>query len=83
MVLYIFTNRVSTFDDIIFKSGPQMLESLSTEWTDEKHSLYLNFIEAAFVKQLNNQDNHLRDLHVRLYRKQKVLNPNSSHSKFQ
>ncbi|XP_068643818.1 cold-regulated protein 27-like isoform X2 [Aristolochia californica] len=29
-------------------------ESTCAEWTDEKHSLYLNFIEASFVNQLYN-----------------------------
>lgn len=29
-----------------------MTESMSTEWTDEKHSLYLKSMEASFVNQL-------------------------------
>ncbi|GMI96735.1 cold regulated gene 27 [Hibiscus trionum] len=29
-----------------------MTESISTEWTDEKHSLYLKSMEASFVNQL-------------------------------
>ncbi|XP_062159451.1 cold-regulated protein 27 isoform X2 [Alnus glutinosa] len=32
--------------------GNLVTESLSTEWTDEKHSLYLNSMEASFVNQL-------------------------------
>eukprot|EP00268_Persea_americana_P018392 TRINITY_DN19150_c0_g1_i2.p1 TRINITY_DN19150_c0_g1~~TRINITY_DN19150_c0_g1_i2.p1 ORF type:complete len:228 (-),score=38.33 TRINITY_DN19150_c0_g1_i2:388-1071(-) len=48
-----------------------MVESLLTEWTDEKHNLYLNSIEASFVKQLYNPDNLLRDLHVWSSRRQK------------
>ncbi|XP_068638698.1 cold-regulated protein 27 isoform X2 [Aristolochia californica] len=31
-------------------------ESACSEWTDEKHSLYLNFIEASFVNQLYNHE---------------------------
>lgn len=57
-----------------------MIESLLTEWTDKKHNLYLNSIEASFVKQLYNPDNLLRDLHVWSSRRQKVLAPNSSQS---
>ncbi|XXG60971.1 hypothetical protein AAC387_Pa04g2742 [Persea americana] len=44
---------------------------LPDEWTDEKHNLYLNSIEASFVKQLYNPDNLLRDLHVWSSRRQK------------
>ncbi|XWS24237.1 hypothetical protein CRYUN_Cryun28dG0083700 [Craigia yunnanensis] len=32
-------------------------ESTSTEWTDEKHSLYLNSMEASFVNQLYDSRN--------------------------
>ncbi|KAF8405020.1 hypothetical protein HHK36_009916 [Tetracentron sinense] len=32
--------------------GFPVAEPMSTEWTDEKHSLYLNFMEASFVNQL-------------------------------
>ncbi|KAF6144006.1 hypothetical protein GIB67_017614 [Kingdonia uniflora] len=31
----------------------QMAESPCKEWTNEKHSLFLNFMEASFVKQLH------------------------------
>ncbi|KAG9450989.1 hypothetical protein H6P81_010954 [Aristolochia fimbriata] len=31
-------------------------ESTCSEWTNEKHSLYLNFIEASFVNQLYNHE---------------------------
>ncbi|XP_047328749.1 cold-regulated protein 27-like isoform X2 [Impatiens glandulifera] len=33
-------------------SGESKSMSLSTEWTDEKHSLYLDSMEASFVQQL-------------------------------
>ncbi|KAK9096935.1 hypothetical protein Sjap_022432 [Stephania japonica] len=36
----------------------QMTESMSQDWTDEKHSLYLNSMEASFVRQLNSQECH-------------------------
>ncbi|KAK9163317.1 hypothetical protein Syun_004219 [Stephania yunnanensis] len=36
----------------------QMTESMSQEWTDEKHSLYLNSMEASFVRQLNSHEYH-------------------------
>ncbi|XP_044474754.1 cold-regulated protein 27-like [Mangifera indica] len=35
-------------------------ESVSTEWTDEKHSLYLKSMEASFVNQLYNSTDFLR-----------------------
>jgi hypothetical protein len=31
-----------------------MIESMSSEWTDEKHKLYLKSMEASFVNQLYN-----------------------------
>lgn len=34
-------------------------DPLSTEWTDEKHSLYLNSMEASFVNQLYDSSNLL------------------------
>ncbi|XP_044512225.1 cold-regulated protein 27-like isoform X2 [Mangifera indica] len=34
-------------------------ESMSTEWTDEKHSLYLKSMEASFVNQLYNSTDYL------------------------
>ncbi|KAK9285302.1 hypothetical protein L1049_024493 [Liquidambar formosana] len=37
-------------------------EPKSTEWTNEKHCLYLKFMEATFVKQLYNQKNSAMDL---------------------
>jgi hypothetical protein len=37
-----------------------MTESLSSDWTDEKHSLYLKSMEASFVNQLyDNRQKHL------------------------
>ncbi|MBA0580632.1 hypothetical protein Gorai_022841 [Gossypium raimondii] len=36
-----------------------MTESTSTEWTDEKHSLYLKSMEASFVNQLYDSWNFL------------------------
>lgn len=39
-----------------------MAESMFREWTDEKHSLYLNFIKELFVKQLYNGKYHCTNL---------------------
>jgi hypothetical protein len=37
-----------------------VMESLSSDWTDEKHSLYLKSMEASFVDQLyDNRQKHL------------------------
>ncbi|KAI3991984.1 hypothetical protein MKX01_014875 [Papaver californicum] len=43
-------------NDEIVTPEIQMAEPLVTEWTDEKHRLYLSSIEASFVKQLYNLD---------------------------
>lgn len=58
--------------------GHQTVESLSTEWTEEKHSLYINSMEASFVEQLHNHEYCLWDLHSWLSRKYKLLDPSSS-----
>ncbi|XP_058097155.1 cold-regulated protein 27 isoform X2 [Magnolia sinica] len=55
-------------------------DSVSTEWTDEKHSLYLDSIEALFVKQLHNREYQSVDLYGRLPRTQKLLNQNNLQS---
>lgn len=40
--------------------GNLVMESLSSDWTDEKHSLYLKSMEASFVDQLyDNRQKHL------------------------
>lgn len=36
----------------IYQGTPDAAESISTEWTNEKHSLYLKSMEASFVNQL-------------------------------
>ncbi|XP_077213585.1 cold-regulated protein 27-like isoform X2 [Tasmannia lanceolata] len=60
--------------------GLQMVESMRSEWTDEKHSLYLNLIEASFVEQLHNYDYRLMDSNGWQSRKQKLLDSKSSPS---
>ncbi|KAJ6809542.1 uncharacterized protein M6B38_161960 [Iris pallida] len=35
---------------------------MANKWTDKKHSLYLDSMEASFVKQLYNKENHSNDL---------------------
>ncbi|KAF8410062.1 hypothetical protein HHK36_002584 [Tetracentron sinense] len=54
--------------------GSPVAESIATEWTDEKHSLYLNSMEASFVDQLY----HSMDLHGRSSQKENRPDPNSS-----
>ncbi|XP_048226974.1 cold-regulated protein 27 isoform X2 [Ricinus communis] len=51
----------------------QMTEPISTEWTDEKHRLYLKSMEASFVKQLYNS---MDDLDLQL--KKEMSDPNLS-----
>ncbi|KAK1555926.1 hypothetical protein Q3G72_033476 [Acer saccharum] len=41
-------------DDETWSLGPPVAESVSTEWTDEKHRMYLKSMEASFVDQLYN-----------------------------
>ncbi|XP_068314121.1 cold-regulated protein 27-like isoform X2 [Pyrus communis] len=42
---------------------PALTETMSTEWTDEKHSMYLKSMEASFVNQLyNSMDSRGRSL---------------------
>lgn len=54
-----------------------MKESMSTEWTNEKHCLYLNSMEAMFVKQLYNSQYNAMDSGWRSRRKNQ-LNTSSS-----
>nr|CAD1827092.1 unnamed protein product [Ananas comosus var. bracteatus] len=39
------------------------MDLMSTEWTDEKHNLYLNSIEASFISQLYSSEYSLDDFH--------------------
>lgn len=48
--------------DEIVRPEIQMAEPLVTEWTDEKHRLYLSSMEASFVKQLYNLGSRSTDL---------------------
>ncbi|KAK0576938.1 hypothetical protein LWI29_025558 [Acer saccharum] len=41
-------------DDETWSLDPPVAESVSTEWTDEKHRMYLKSMEASFVDQLYN-----------------------------
>ncbi|RWR92560.1 hypothetical protein CKAN_02177600 [Cinnamomum micranthum f. kanehirae] len=77
-------SQVTGFDDNSWGSaepGEDETASLQTsEWTDEKHSLYLNSIEASFVKQMHNHEHHMMDLRRWLLRKQNVLQSYSKSS---
>lgn len=53
---------------------------ISAKWTDEKHSLYLNSMEASFVEQMHNCEDHKMNFHNLLPRKGRVLEPNTKHS---
>lgn len=45
----------------LYQGTPAATETMSTEWTDEKHSMYLKSMEASFVNQLyNSMDTHGR-----------------------
>ncbi|XP_029116484.1 cold-regulated protein 27 isoform X2 [Elaeis guineensis] len=43
------------------ESSKRAVNSISTEWTDEKHNLYLNSIEASFTSQLCRNGHHSKD----------------------
>ncbi|PIA56467.1 hypothetical protein AQUCO_00700655v1 [Aquilegia coerulea] len=59
----------------------QMEESMPIEWTNEKHSLYLNSMEASFVKQLYNHEYNAMDvLNWRSRRKNQQDTSSSGHS---
>ncbi|KAF5207257.1 hypothetical protein FRX31_003156 [Thalictrum thalictroides] len=47
---------------VLSYQGIQMEEPMSIEWTNEKHSLYLNSMEASFVKQLYNHEYNAMDM---------------------
>lgn len=62
-----------------------VVDSLSSEWTDEKHNLYLSSIEATFVNQLYGREHFSSNLMGWLSRTQKKTNlsqssPNKPHS---
>ncbi|XP_072953292.1 uncharacterized protein [Typha angustifolia] len=44
------------------ESRMREIEPMSTEWTDEKHNLYLNSIEASFISQLYHSNYCSNDL---------------------
>ncbi|KAK1263736.1 hypothetical protein QJS04_geneDACA021706 [Acorus gramineus] len=50
------------------------------EWTNEKHSLYLNSIEASFVNQLYSHGGQSKSMLAWLSRTHKPLVPESSQS---
>ncbi|KAL4196710.1 hypothetical protein AMTRI_Chr04g184560 [Amborella trichopoda] len=58
-----------------------MVTSTSAEWTNEKHSSYLNSIEALFVKQLYEEEYCPLDLGGRQSRRQKLPNRNPDQPK--
>ncbi|OAY66679.1 uncharacterized protein LOC109721207 [Ananas comosus] len=59
----------------IERKGSPVLDFMSAGWTDEKHTLYLNSMEASFVDQLYNNEYHSMDLLGRSPRPQKYSSP--------
>ncbi|KAF5468254.1 hypothetical protein F2P56_012420 [Juglans regia] len=64
--------------------GNLVTESMSTEWTDEKHSLYLKSMEASFVNQLYDSTDSLGfcRLSDSTYSRKKYLNTRTSSGQF-
>ncbi|XP_065042938.1 cold-regulated protein 27-like isoform X1 [Musa acuminata AAA Group] len=56
------SNRLSAVEEMSTIEGPstdsRLVDSLSNGWTDEKHTLFLNSIEASFVNDLYNGEYH-------------------------
>ncbi|KAJ8648147.1 hypothetical protein MRB53_001170 [Persea americana] len=58
-----------------FMVESQQSVQMSTEWTNEKHILYLNSIEASFVTKMHSHEYHMMDLRSWRLRKRKMLKP--------
>ncbi|KAK1281353.1 hypothetical protein QJS04_geneDACA020720 [Acorus gramineus] len=62
------------------EKGLHVVEPSSSEWTNEKHSSYLNSIEASFVNQLYRHGGQSRSMIGWLSRTHRSLAPESSQS---
>lgn len=60
---------------------PRMVDSPDTEWTDEKHSSYLDSIEASFVKKMYDKEYCALDLCGRAPKEPENLDPDSAESR--
>ncbi|XP_064954024.1 cold-regulated protein 28-like isoform X2 [Musa acuminata AAA Group] len=54
----ISSNRPSTAEISAIEGPSKVADSVSKGWTDEKHTLFLNSIEASFVNELYNEHYH-------------------------
>ncbi|PIA46277.1 hypothetical protein AQUCO_01500057v1 [Aquilegia coerulea] len=58
--------------------GIQLMGSISREWTNEKHSLYLDSMEASFVRQLHSHGYHSINMSGQHSRLRNLQDPNMS-----
>ncbi|GLJ55897.1 hypothetical protein SUGI_1200080 [Cryptomeria japonica] len=68
-------------DDCANNSVPELVDSLETEWTDEKHSSFLDSIEASFVKKMYDRDYCSLDLCGQSPKEIEALDPDSAESR--
>lgn len=67
--------------DSASNSFPRMVDSPDTEWTDEKHSSYLDSIEASFVKKMYDKEYCALDLCGQAPKEPENLDPDSAESR--
>lgn len=67
--------------DSASNSFPRMVDSPDTEWTDEKHSSYLDSIEASFVKKMYDMEYCALDLCGQAPKEPENLDPDSAESR--
>lgn len=67
--------------DSASNSFPRMVDSPDTEWTDEKHSSYLDSIEASFVKKMYDKEYCALDLCGQAPKELENLDPDSAESR--
>lgn len=68
-------------DESASDSIPELADSLETEWTDEKHSSYLDSIEASFVKKMYDREYCSLDLCGQSPKEMETLDPDSAESR--
>ncbi|KAK9135994.1 hypothetical protein Syun_015324 [Stephania yunnanensis] len=66
-----------TSSGIITTAGLPVAEPRLVEWTDEKHSLYLNHMETSFVRKLYNHEYCSAGSHSWKPKRKNMLDPNS------
>lgn len=75
MFLYLVGTHCIEKKSMTFMVESQQSVQMSTEWTNEKHILYLNSIEASFVTKMHSHEYHMMDLRSWRLRKRKMLKP--------